>query len=296
MIAICPPPDPDTRTPKFPVPTGACDTHAHVFGPMDRYKPAEMRRYDPPDCGIGEYRRMLDALGVARGILVQSSAYGTDNAALLDAIAEGGGEFRGVVLIRPEVSDRELGRLHEAGVRGVRAATLPQSHVGPEHMEALAARIADMGWVMQVHLQTADHMAELAPLFRRLPTPVLIDHLGRVRGADGIIHPGFRALLDLLAEDGKCWAKLCSFYRLSDLGHPDYADMAPAVRALVAAAPDRLVWGTNWPHPNHHEHMPNDGDLFDLLFGWIDDRTVHRKILVDNPARLFGFPPAPGSP
>ena len=214
MIAVSPPPDPDTRTPKLPLPPVACDTHAHVFGPMDRYPPAEMRHYDPPDCGIGKYRAMLDELGVERGVLVQSSAYGTDNEGMLDAIAEGGDDYRGVVLIRPDVSDRELQRLHDSGVRGVRAATLPQSHVGPEHMEALAARIKDMGWVMHVHLHNADHMAELAPLFSRLPTPVLIDHLGRLRGDDGIDHPGFRALLELLEGDGNIWAKLCSFYRL----------------------------------------------------------------------------------
>lgn len=290
MVETFPLPDFDTRKPRLPVPAGACDTHAHIFGAMDRYPPAAIRRYNPPDIPVSRYQAMLRTLGVERAVLVQSSAYGTDNRLLLDGIAEAGANFRGVALLGPDVSTDELKRLDRGGVRGVRVSTLPNSHVEPDEIPGLAKRIADLGWIIQVHLDHIGHMRSLLPIVGDLPTPCLIDHLGRVRGGDGIDHPDFCALLALFERQENCWVKLCSFYRLSDVGHPSYADMAPFVRALVEAAPDRLVWGTNWPHPNHRRHMPNDGDLYDVLFGWIADEGVRRKILVDNPARLFGFP------
>lgn len=289
MVETFPLPDFDTRTPSLPVPAGACDTHAHVFGAMDRYPPAAKRRYDPPDIPVSRYRAMLRTLGVERAVLVQSSAYGTDNRLLLDALAEAGGSFRGVALLTPDVSMAELKRLDRGGIRGVRVSTLRNSHIGAGDIVPLAGKIAELGWVMQIHLDHVSDLPALAPLLGRLPVPCLIDHLGRVRGGDGIHDPAFQGLLRLLEAEPNCWVKLCSFYRLSDIGHPTYADMAPFVRALVAVAPDRLVWGTNWPHPGHRDRMPNDGDLYDVLFGWIADEAARQKILVGNPKRLFGF-------
>jgi predicted TIM-barrel fold metal-dependent hydrolase len=289
MVETFPLPDFETRQPTLPVPAGACDTHAHIFGAMDRYPPAAMRRYNPPDIPVSRYQAMLRALGVERGVLVQSSAYGTDNRLLLDGLAEAGDNFRGIALLRADVPADELRLFDRGGIRGVRVSTLPHGHVEPEEIPGLAKRIADLGWIIQVHLDHIGHMRTLLPFARDLATPCLIDHLGRVRGGQGIDHADFRALLDLFEKDTNCWVKLCSFYRLSDIGHPTYADMEPFVRALVETAPDRLVWGTNWPHPNHRGPMPNDGDLYDVLFGWIGEEGVRRKILVDNPARLFGF-------
>ena len=271
------------------VPRGACDTHAHIFGPMDRYKPLATRRYDPPDCGIDRFKTMLGALGIERAVMVQSSAYGTDNRVLLDGITEAGENFRGVALVAPDISRPELRRLDEGGVRGVRVSSLPNASTGPAHMEALARKIADLGWVFLVHLQHIRELPRVAPIVPRLPVPCVIDNFGRIRGNDGIDDPEFQSLLRLFEREENCWVKLCSFYRLSDAGSPDYADMEPFARALIDICPDRLIWGTNWPHPNCPVAMPNDGDLFDILFGWIDDEKIRHKILVDNSAKLFGF-------
>ncbi len=288
-LPTCQPPDPDTRTPAIAAPPGSCDTHCHVYGPRERYSLAETRRYDPPLCPVEDHHRMLTTLGVERAVLVQASPYGTDNSAMLDAVAAMAGRYRGVAVVAPDIAEDELARLHAGGVRGVRMSTLPKSRVGPEHMEALAERIRDFGWLVQIHLDKSDHLPELAERFARLPVPVLIDHFGRVRGAEGIDSAGFQALLGLLRGTDNVWSKLCSFYRLSDQGGPDYADMAAPARALIEARPDRLVWGSNWPHPNHKGAMPNDGDLFGVLFGWIEDAALRQAILADNPARLFGF-------
>jgi len=289
MPKASPLPDLDTRRPGIPVPKGACDTHAHIFGPMDRYPPKQGRRYDPPDCGVKRYTDTLAALGVERGVMVQSSAYGPNNRVLLDGLAEAGGNFRGIALLTPDVAAGELRRLHAGGIRGLRASTLPNAPAGVADMEGLSRKVADLGWVLLVHLQHIHEFPDVAPVVPALSTPCVIDNFGRIRGGDGVDDPAFQLLLRLFERERNCWVKLCSFYRLSDAGPPDYADMAPYTRALVDSCPDRLIWGSNWPHPNCPVTMPNDGDLFDVLFGWIDDDTVRQKILVDNPAKLFGF-------
>lgn len=294
VIGFMPPksplPDLNTRTPAIGVPEGACDTHAHIFGPMDRYPPKETRRYDPPDCNIDRYRTMLSALGIDRAVMVQSSAYGTDNRALLDGIASAGDNFRGIALVTPDIDAAELRRLHAGGIRGIRASTLPNAPTGTEHMALLAKKITDLGWAFLVHLQHISELPRLTPILPELPVPCVIDNCGRIRGDDGVDDENFQALLRMFDRNKNCWVKLCSFYRLSDAGPPDYEDMASYVRAFVETCPDRLIWGTNWPHPHSPVAIPNDGDLFDVLFRWIGDDAVRRKILVDNPAKLFGFP------
>ena len=282
-------PDLNTRTPRIAVPKGACDTHAHIFGPMDRYPPKEKRRYDPPDVTIRHYQDMLAALGVERAVMVSSSAYGTNNQALLDGIASAGENFRGIALIDPHISDTALRALHDGGIRGVRASTLPNAPIGVDDMETLARRIAPMGWVMLVHLQHITELPLVATIAPTLAVPCVIDNFGRIRGSDGMSNEYFQAMLRLLRENENCWMKLCSFYRLSDAGPPSYDDMEGYTRAFVETCPDRLIWGTNWPHPHNPVGVPNDGDLCDILFGWIGDETTRQKILVDNPARLFGF-------
>ena len=284
-------PDLNTRTPRIAVPKGACDTHAHIFGSMERYPPKETRRYDPPDCGIDRFRTMLDLLGVERAVMVQSSAYGMDNSALLDGIAAAGENFRGIALVTPEITDGELRRLHEGGIRGIRASTLPNAPTEAGDTEGLANRIADLGWVFLVHLQHISELPKVASMVPDLPVPCVIDNFGRIRGNDGIEDENFQALLRLFERNENCWVKLCSYYRLSDAGPPSYEDMGDYARAFVEVCPDRLIWGTNWPHPNCPVAIPNDGDLFDTLFGWISDEGVRQKILVDNPAKLFGFTP-----
>ncbi len=291
MIAepTCQGPDPDPKTPKFKPPPKTCDTHAHIFGPQSKFPYAEGRGYTPPDALTPDYLHVLRVLGVERGIIVHASMQGATNLSTLDALAGLGDNFRGIAVVRPDVDRAELQRLHDGGMRGARMTTFVAGGTGAEHVEALAKRIAEFGWLSELHLGNVDELVDFAPLLRGLPTPYLIDHFGRVRGDQGVDNAGFQALLRLLGEDEKCWVKLCSFYRLSQAGPPDYADMAPLARALIEACPDRLVWGTNWPHPSVEGAMPNDGDLMNLLFDWCPDETIRSRILADNPGRLFGF-------
>ena len=232
---------------------------------------------------------MLAVLGIERGIIVHASMQGADNQPTLNALAQLGGNFRGIAVVRPDVSRNELRRLTEGGMRGARMTTFVAGGTGLDHVERLVKRIADFGWLAELHLGNVDELVALSPLLNRLPTPYLIDHFGRVRGEQGIHSPGFQALLRLLGKDEKCWVKLCSFYRLSSSGPPGYADMAPLAKSLIAACPDRLVWGSNWPHPGVEGLMPNDGDLLDQLMAWAPEAATRRAILSDNPARLFGF-------
>jgi predicted TIM-barrel fold metal-dependent hydrolase len=271
------------------LPPRACDTHVHIYAPPGKYAYSPRRAYDPPPSTLDDYRHLLDVLGVERAVIVTPSTYGSQNGPTLDAIAGSGGRFRGVALVAPEVTETEIARLHDGGIRGVRVTTMTGGGTRAEHLAMLADKVKDLGWVMQVHLHAIDDLEAVAPMLEKLPIRYLIDHFGRVRGGQGVAHPSFQRLLRLLRDDERCWVKLCSFYRLSDTGPPAYADMAPMARALIAACPDRLVWGTNWPHPQHFEAMPNDGDLLDAVLSWTDDAAILRRIFADNPARLFGF-------
>lgn len=288
-IPTCPGPDPRPRKPALVLPPEACDTHVHIYAPPGRYRYSPRRSYDPAPCTLDDYLHVQRTLGIERAVVVNPSPYGNENRPTLDAIARVGSRFRGVAVLTPDVTDKELTRLHDRGMRGVRVTTLAGGGTRAEHLGTLADKIKDMDWVMQVHLDRIGDLVALAPLLEKLPVRYLIDHFGRVRGGEGIAHPAFRTLLRLLREDERCWVKLCSFYRLSDAGPPDYADMVPVAQALIATAPDRLVWGTNWPHPQHFGKMPNDGDLVDAMRSWTDDATVFRRLFADNPARLFGF-------
>lgn len=289
-LPTAPPPDPDTRTPKLKAPPGTCDTHCHVFGPAAKYGFAPVRRYTPPDCLLADYLRMARTIGVERTVLVNASGHGTDNRPTLDAIAEAGTNFRGVAIVDADVTEAELTRLHEGGMRGLRMNTLGSSGgVSIEHMETLAERTADLGWLVELHLRGGDELLGIIPRLRRLKCNFVIDHFGGTRGGQGAGHPAFRALLDLMRDSDLGWVKLASFYRLSDDGSQDWADMVALARALIEARPDRLIWGSNWPHPNHHKKMPNDGDLLDAMAEWTADEDIRRQILADNPARLFGF-------
>ena len=289
MTRPCPGPDYDTRPPKIKPPPGSCCTQAHVFGPADRFPYAEGRGYTPPDAPIGTYLRLLDTLGLDRGVIVHGSAHGNDNRVSLDGIAHAPDRLRGVAVIDPDAPDSDLEMLAAGGMRGIRLSTMLKGAVGTEHLERLADRIKPLGWHIVLHVDDAKEIAELEDLIRRLPVDLVIDHLGRVRGSQGVGYPGFQALLRLLRETDHVWAKLSSWYRLSDLGAP-YDDMTPLARALIEARTDRIVWGTNWPHPILWDvPMPNDGDLLDQFMDWCGDDATRRRILVDNPAHLYGF-------
>ena len=286
MTDPCLPADPDPRAPGFSVPADACDCHAHVIGPPDRYPYVPDRSYTPPTALIEDYRHLHRTLGISRAVIVQPSVHGTDNQVTLEAISAYGGPCRGIAVVDETVSDTELTRLHEGGMRGIRLNVLFGGGVGLNALEPLAERIRPMGWHVQLLLDARD-LPDLAPRIRRLPVPVVIDHMGHMPVACGAGHPGFRALLDLVA-DGLAWVKLSGNYRISSRP-PFFEDVVPIARALIAACPEHMVWGTDWPHPALTGFMPNDGDLLDALAAYAPDETLREAILVHTPARLYGF-------
>ncbi|MDE0794138.1 MAG: amidohydrolase family protein [Alphaproteobacteria bacterium] len=291
MTRLCPGPDYDTRPPKIKPPPGACCTQAHVFGPADKFPYSEGRGYTPPDAGIETYLNLLDILGLDRGVIVHGSAHGSDNRASLDGIARAPDRLRGIAVVDPEISDAALEELDAGGMRGIRLSTMLKGGVGSEQLAPMADKIRGLGWHIVLHVNDSKEIAELNSTLRNLPVPIVIDHLSRVRGGQGVDYVGFQALLRLMRETDHVWGKISSWYRLTDIG-PPYDDMTPIARAMIAARPDRVIWGTNWPHPILWDHlMPNDGDLFNQFMDWAADDATRHQILVDNPAALYGFDP-----
>jgi predicted TIM-barrel fold metal-dependent hydrolase len=293
MIPTCPAPRGPTP-PRRTLPPGACDTHAHVFGPASRFPYAEGRSYTPPDAPLEAYLRMLDTLGFARGVLVQGSAHGRDNSAMLDALSRHPDRLRGVAVADSGIAKEELQRWHEIGVRGLRFNHFFRDgrlHYGGgvtlETARALAGTMAELGWHLQLWIDVKDLPATL-PALKTLNLPVVIDHMGRTDARAGIGTPGFQSLLRFVG-DGGGWVKLSGAHRLSS-NAPDYPEARPFHEALVRANPDRLVWGTDWPHPRIEGEMPDAGHLLDLLAEWTPDEATRHRILVENPARLYGFP------
>ncbi|MEX0921707.1 MAG: amidohydrolase family protein [Rhodovibrionaceae bacterium] len=285
----CAGPDRAPRAPRQAVPPGAADCHAHVFGDPRRFPFASPRAYTPPLCTTEDYLEMLDATGLRYGVVVQPSVYGQDNAALLDALKRGNGRLRGI--IDPAADDLEASRLHELsdlGVRGIRINMLARGDVSGGEMRELAERLAPAGWHIDIIPDGIGRVAELAEIIPTLPVPVVIEQMGRIAGDQSPEEPGFAALCRLVAEEA-AWVKLSHGYHISAEG-PPYADTLPFARALCEAGPTRLVWGSDWPHPMLDGPMPNDGALLDLLADWAPDSALRRRILVDNPAALYGFP------
>lgn len=288
----CAPPDFSPRRPAFAFPPRACDCHAHILGPASRHAYSPGRVYTPPDCLLPDYRAMLDTLGVERAVLVQPSVYGTDNTVMLAALSEWGAPARGVAVVEPSVTDAELEAMQAAGVRGVRVNVVDVKEgqgrgiVPMERLRSLARRVAPLGW----HLELLAHVDEWTTLDRDLgdfPVEVVFGHLGYLPAAKGVADPGFRALLRLAAS-GRAWVKLTGPYRISSRALP-HADVTPFAHALLEAATPQVIWGSDWPHVMVKGSMPNDGDLADLLSGWVPDEGLRRRVLVDNPARLYGF-------
>ena len=276
------------RRPALSFPPGATDCHAHVFGPQERYPLLRDTHFVPHETPWPSYAAMLRSIGCERAVLVQPSVYGTDNAAIEDTLAKADDiELRAIAVIAPDVSDAELERLHSLGFRGIRINTASGTRgLRMEHARGLADRIRHLGWHLQFYADFHKN-PEVGELLAELPVPVVVDHFGRIRAGDGIDSPGFRALLRLLAREN-CWAKLIGPYFISD-NFPAYQDIVPFARAMLAVAPDRVVWGTDWPHASAREKMPADADLADLLGQWVPDDAGRQRVLVDNPARLYGF-------
>ena len=281
-----PGPDPDTKPPTFEVPKGAADCHFHIFGPEAEYPYAEPRRYTPVQVLESDYRKMADALGLARGVVVQASPYGADNARVLEAIRVLGPGYVGVGVVDADASEERLDELNRLSIRGARINSASGGRSGIERMEELAARIKGFGWHVQFHIH-AEQLPEYEEKIRKLPIDVVIDHMGLFPADLPLAHSDFQMLLRLL-ESGNAWVKLSGAERISRSG-PPYHDAIPVARALIDAAPERVVWGTDWPHTNVKPVIPNDGDLMDLLPEFAPDERVRRKILVDNPCALYGF-------
>jgi predicted TIM-barrel fold metal-dependent hydrolase len=293
MIPACPGPR-DPIRPKNPPPPKACDTHAHVFGPSDRFAYAAERSYTPPDAPLEKYLHMLDTVGCERGVLVQGSAHGRDNSAMLDALERMPDRLRGVAVADETVSAAELRRWDRLGVRALRFNHFfrgGQLHyrggVTLDTAMKLAPLMKDLGWHLQLWIDCKD-MPETIPILDAIGLPVLIDHMGRTDARAGTGTPGFQTLLRYIG-DGRGWVKVSGAHRLTN-NAPDYPEARPFHEALVRVNPERIVWGSDWPHPRIEGEMPNAGHLYELFHDWTPDETTRRKIMVDNPARLYGFP------
>jgi len=279
---------PDPSVPAFVPPPGAVDAHCHVFGPGDRFPYAPERKYTPCDAGKDQLFALRDRLGFTRNVIVQATCHGADNRALVDALQASGGMARGVATVRDSVSDEELQVLHAAGVRGVRFNFVKRL-VDPKpdaYYRSIIERIAPLGWHVVVYFEAAD-LAERWAFFTSLPTTVVVDHMGRPDVTQPVDGPGFQRFVRLMDEHANVWSKVSCPERLSVSGPPTYDDVVPFARHLVERFPDRVLWGTDWPHPNLTSHMPDDGKLVEFIPRIALTAELQRKLLVDNPMRLY---------
>jgi 2-pyrone-4,6-dicarboxylate lactonase len=276
---------PQRRQPRFKLPKGACDAHCHVFGPGDKFPYAANRRYTPADAPKEMLAALHAHLGIDRAVIVQASCHGADNAAMLDCIASDPKRYRGVAIVDDSFTEADYDRLDRGGVRGVRFNFV--KHLGGAPDMAVFNRVIDRvktrGWHVVLHVNAPD-IVPLSDMIRRLPLPFVIDHMGRVPSAAGVEQPPLRALIELSRLEN-CWIKVCGSERIS---MPPYAAAVPIARALVEASPTRVLWGTDFPHPNA-THAADEADLVDLVPQFVADALAQRRLLVDNPARLYGF-------
>lgn len=283
-LAHLPNPTPPRRRPL----AGATDCHTHVILAQTQHPFVANRSYTPPPATLQSLKALHRTLGIDRAVIVQPSIYGTDNQVTLDAISGYGSTARGIAVVDADVPKAELDRLHAGGIRGVRINMLFAGGVGLEALDPLAQRIADLGWHVQL-LIDGPTLADLETHLARLPVPTVIDHMGHMKAVKGLNQDGFRALLRLVAR-GKTWVKLSGPYRLS-AQHPAFQDVIPFAQALIAENPDHVVWGSDWPDPGLRDGMPDDGPLLDALETYVGDDAEKHQILIDNPARLYGFDP-----
>jgi 2-pyrone-4,6-dicarboxylate lactonase len=279
---------PDPSKPRFTPPPGSVDAHCHVFGPGDVFPYAPEREYTPADASKDQLFALRDFLGFERNVIVQATCHGADNRALADALYAAGGRARGVATIRPGTSPAELADLHAAGVRGIRFNFVRRlaDPKPDDYYRGLVDRVAELGWHIVVYFEAPD-LAERWNLFTSLPTAVIVDHMGRPDVTQRVDGPDFARFLQFMTENENAWVKVSGAERLSVSGPPDYADVIPFARRLAGTFPDRVLWGTDWPHPNMKSHMPDDGALVDLIPRIAPADNQQRKLLVDNPMRLY---------
>jgi predicted TIM-barrel fold metal-dependent hydrolase len=284
----CPPPDPNPTRPRIKLPPLSCDSHFHIFGPGKVFPYATQRAFTPHDAPKERLFALHQFLGFERGIFVQSSCHGTDHAAVLDALKDAKGRYRGVALLAPETPAQEIARLNDAGFCGVRFHFLPHLGAAPsyEAMRGVMRLIAPHGWHVAIHVTGKDLLAHL-DFINSIEARVVIDHIARLDVAEGVTGAAFTTLRRLL-DGGRVWVKLSGTDRVSKQA-PPFRDAVALARALAEHAPERVVWGTDWPHPNIDAHMPNDGQLVDSTAEIAPAEATRRRMLVDNPAELFGF-------
>ena len=284
------PPDPNPKKPRFAPPPGTCDTHFHVFGPPEVFRYVERRLYTPPAAPIEHYLSMAKAIGMERGVLVAPAVHGFENAVLHDALLKAEGRLRGMIRANADLSEADNRVLHGQGVRGIRFNAIRQlgGEFDGDGMKRIVSRIAALPWVVDFHIE-AHLIEENAELLSRIDMPVVIDHFGQVDSRQGLDQSAFRVLLDLVGLP-HIWVKISGADRRL-YGGERYADIVAMARALIARAPDRIIWGTDWPHAYVYEagRQINDGELISFMLDYAPDETARRKILVDNPARLFDF-------
>jgi len=281
-------PDPDTKKPKFRPPPLACDAHCHIFGPAAKFPYAPDASYHPPDSPFEDLQRLHKVLGIERAVIVHASCHGSDMRVTLDGIKRSGGKYRGTAIIDESYGDKQFKEMQGGGIRGVRFNFVQHLGGRPDmaFFQRTVGRLKEMGWHLILHLDAQD-LVEFREMFMKIPVPMVIDHMGRVVAAKGLQQEPFKVLQDFM-KNQNTWVKVCGAERVSSKG-PPFDDAVPFARALIEAAPDRILWGTDWPHPNVGKHMPNDGDLVDLFPRMAPEPALQRKILVENPARLYGF-------
>lgn len=279
---------PHPSRPTFVPPPGAADAHCHVFGPGDVFPYAPERKYTPADAPKEKLWQLRDFLGFERSVIVQATCHGADNRAMVDALRSSGDRARGVATVRVDVTDEQLSELHDAGVRGVRFNFVKRlvDTTPPAELLAIANRIRPFGWHVVIYFEAQD-LPELRGFFAQLPTVVVVDHMGRPDVTQPVDGPQFEAFVEWMHDHPNVWSKVSGAERLSKEGPPDYADFVPFARRIVETFPDRVLWGTDWPHPNLKSHMPDDGELVNLLPHIAPTAGLQRKLLVDNPMRLY---------
>jgi predicted TIM-barrel fold metal-dependent hydrolase len=258
-----------TEPPKLKAPANACDCHHHIYGSQYKVDPRSTLR--PGDASVEDYRALQKRIGTSRNVIVQPSTYGTENAPTLDAVAAFGPTARAVVVVDTTVTDAELKRMHEQGARGIRFNLAQAAATTPEMIEPLSKRVNELGWHIQIN------------------APIVFDHLAHIPQPEGVNHPLYGQVRKLI-DKGKTWVKLSGAYADTKVGPPTYADSTAVAQAYAKAAPERCVWGSDWPHPSEREKKPDDSVLFDLLLAWAPDEKVRHRILVENPAVLYDFP------
>ena len=278
---------PTTRKPQFKPPPLACDAHCHVFGPAAKFPYDPKAAYVPADAPFEDLEKLHGRLGLPRAVIVHASCHGSDMRVTLDAIARSGGRYRGTAIIDESFTEKQFQKMHDGGIRGVRFNFVKHLGGRPDmrFFKQTVERLRAMSWHLILHLDAQD-LVELESTFKALPVPFVIDHMGRVKAAAGLEQPAFKVLLEMMKNEN-AWVKICGAERVSSSG-PPFTDAVPFARALIEAAPERVLWGTDWPHPNV-KWMPDDAALVALFPLMAPEPALQQRILVDNPARLYGF-------